>query len=64
MKCRAGYRSIRLATIVRAERMGWTWGRGPRGRILRSAKTNAIFELRMRPLSARRFKERSFNDAG
>jgi hypothetical protein len=41
--------------------MGWKWSQGPRGRILQSR--TAVFELRMRPLSARRFEERTFKDA-
>jgi hypothetical protein len=61
MKRRDGFRPIRLATIVRAERMGWRWSQGPRGRVLLS-KTGA-WELRMLPLSARRFEEHAFKDA-
>jgi hypothetical protein len=60
------WRSISLLAIVELERRNWTWlsdpRRGPTGRALRSPR-GAIYEVRMLPLSVRRYEERRFADA-
>jgi hypothetical protein len=57
-----GWRPLRLRTIARAVGMGWAWTDAPKGRALRSPR-GTIYELRMLPLSARRYKEKRFLDA-
>jgi hypothetical protein len=56
---------VRLFTLARAEKAGFTWLRDPRvpnGLALCSAR-GTIFELRPRPLSVRRWEEKRFKDA-
>jgi hypothetical protein len=60
------FRTISLVTIVELERRGWRWAadprRGPQGKALRSPR-GTCFEVRMLPLSVRRYEERRFADA-
>lgn len=57
-----GFRPLRMATIVRAQQMGWRWSAGPRGQVLQSPRM-AHYEVRLRPLSARKVCEVRFADA-
>jgi hypothetical protein len=61
MSAHRSWRPLRLATVQRAQAMGWHWTLSGRP-ALRSPR-GTIFILRMRPLSARLYKERLFSDA-
>jgi hypothetical protein len=57
-----GWRSLKLVTISRAVAAGWSWTDAPKGKALRSPR-GTIYELRMLPLAARRYREVRLPDA-